>query len=117
MFGIGGIEFLLIAIVAVLVIGPNELPRVLYNLGKAVGKFREFSKSITDGFEQISREGELDDIVAKASEAGDAHTQFRIEQQKALEERAANGGEDVDDDQDDGGIDGEGMEDDDDLKD
>lgn len=91
MFGIGGIEFLLIAIVAVLVIGPNELPRVLYNMGKAVSKFREFTRSISDGFDQISREGELDDIISKANEAGDTHTAFRMEQQKALEERTKNG--------------------------
>jgi len=90
-FGIGGIEFLLIAIVAVLVIGPNELPRVLYNLGKATRKFREFTSSISQGIDSISREGELDDIIAKANEAGDAQTMFRAEQQKALEERAKNG--------------------------
>ena len=38
MFGIDSTEFLLIVIVAVIVIGPKDLPRALYKVGQIVGK-------------------------------------------------------------------------------
>ena len=94
MFGIGGIEFVMIAIVAILVVGPKELPTALYNIGKVIGKFKEYSNSLTQGFDAIAREGELQDIVSKANTAGDEYTAFREEQQRAIEARRASG-EDV----------------------
>ncbi len=122
MFGIGGIEFLIIAIVTILVVGPNELPRVLYNAGKAFAKMREYTGSITKGFDDIAREGELQDIISKANAAGDTDMSFREEQQRALEARKAAGGDDIEDDFNDesGGIDGEDFDEegaDNDLKD
>ena len=112
MFGIGGIEFLIIAIVTVLVVGPNELPRVLYNAGKAFAKMREYTSSITKGFDDIAREGELQDIISKANEAGDVNMSFREEQQRALEARKAAGGDYIEDNFKDesGGIDGEDFD-------
>lgn len=112
MFGIGGIEFVIIAIVTVLVVGPKELPTVLYNVGKAFSKFREYSNSLTQGFDAIAREGELQDIVTKANKAGDSQMSFREEQQRAIEARRA-AGEDIEDiEPDDDEIDGAGISDD-----
>jgi len=67
MFGIGWPEFLLIAVVALMVIGPKDIPKALHSLGKAVRKLRVMSKSITDGFDDLTRDAELDDIVNQAN--------------------------------------------------
>ena len=43
MFGIGSSELLLILVVALLVLGPKNLPKVAHTLGKAMGEFRKVS--------------------------------------------------------------------------
>ena len=87
MFGIGALEFFLIGIVALLAIGPGEMPRALYNLGRMMRKLRQFSADIQSGLDQITEEAELDEIAKEANKAGDELMDFRIEQQEALEER------------------------------
>ncbi|MGM0421963.1 MAG: Sec-independent protein translocase subunit TatA/TatB [Pseudomonadota bacterium] len=87
MFGIGGIEFLIIAIIAIVVIGPSELPRVLYTLGKGMRKMRQVSKAVTDTFDDVTREAELQDIVSKSNIPGGEDIDFHTEQQLALERR------------------------------
>jgi sec-independent protein translocase protein TatB len=89
MFGIGAVEFLLIAVVALLVIGPQQMPRALYLLGRGLGKLRRFSNDIQTGLDKFTEEAALEDIAREANQAGDALTEFRIEQQKALEIRDA----------------------------
>ena len=66
MFGIGLPEFLVILVVAVVVIGPKDLPRALYNAGKLVRKFRVLSADIQKSLDAVLHEGELDDIVMLA---------------------------------------------------
>lgn len=43
MFGIGSTEILLIVVVALLVLGPKNLPKAARTLGKAMGEFRKVS--------------------------------------------------------------------------
>lgn len=43
MFGIGSTELLVILIVALLVLGPKNLPKIAHTLGKALGEFRRVS--------------------------------------------------------------------------
>ncbi len=43
MFGIGTTEILVILVVALLVIGPESLPKVARTVGKALGEFRKVS--------------------------------------------------------------------------
>lgn len=48
MFNIGGAEFLVILLVALLVLGPNKLPQAARQVGHFLGEFRR----IADGFQQ-----------------------------------------------------------------
>ncbi len=52
MFGIGGTELLVIFIVALLVLGPQSLPKIANSLGKALGEFRrvstEFQRTLSE---------------------------------------------------------------------
>ena len=87
MFGIGGFEFFIILIIALLVVGPNELPKILYYFGKISKKIRRYTKEIQEGIDQITEQVELEEIIKDANKAGDELTEFRIEQQKAIEAR------------------------------
>jgi sec-independent protein translocase protein TatB len=62
MFDIGSSELLLIVIVAVVVIGPKDLPRALYKLGQLVGKGRAMARHFRTGFDAMVREAELDEL-------------------------------------------------------
>jgi len=65
MFDIGATELLLLVVVAILVIGPKDMPLALRTAGKWVGKFRKMSAQFRNGFDSIVREAELDDMEQK----------------------------------------------------
>lgn len=44
MFGIGSTELLVILVIALLVLGPKNLPKIAQTLGKAMGQFQKVSK-------------------------------------------------------------------------
>ena len=62
MFDIGYSELLLIAVVALVVIGPKDLPRVMRMVGGWVGKGRAMTRHVRAGFDTMMREAELDEM-------------------------------------------------------
>lgn len=60
--GIGGAEYLVIAVVALLVVGPERLPLLLRKLGKLVAKARGMANEFRNSFEDMARQSELDDL-------------------------------------------------------
>ena len=62
MFDIGADELLLTAVVAVVVIGPKDLPRALRTLGRWVAKMRRMSNAFRAGIENVIREAELEEM-------------------------------------------------------
>lgn len=65
MFDIGSTELLLIAIVAIVVIGPRDLPRALYKLGQIMGKARGMARHFRTGIDAMVREAELEELEKK----------------------------------------------------
>jgi sec-independent protein translocase protein TatB len=65
MFGVDTSELLVVAIVALLFIGPKDLPRVMLNVGRWVGKVRGYARHFTAGIENVMREAELDEMERK----------------------------------------------------
>jgi len=65
MFDIGSTELLLIVIVAVVVIGPKDLPRALYKVGQMLGKARSMSRHFRSGIDAMIREAEMEDLQKK----------------------------------------------------
>lgn len=61
MFDIGATELLLIAVVALVVIGPKDLPRVMRTVGNWVGKARATTRHFRTGIDTMIREAELDE--------------------------------------------------------
>ncbi len=62
MFDIGWSEMVFVAIIAVLVIGPKDLPRAIATVGKYVRKIRGMAREFQSGIDDIARDAELDDL-------------------------------------------------------
>ena len=60
--GIGGAEYLVIAVVALLVVGPERLPLLLRKLGKLVAKARGMANEFRSSFDEMARQSELDEL-------------------------------------------------------
>lgn len=58
MFDIGWTELLVIACVAIIVVGPKDLPRMLRTLGQTMGKMRRMSREFQSTFNDALREAE-----------------------------------------------------------
>ncbi len=65
MFDIAPSEFVLIAAVAILVIGPKDMPRALRTAGRWMGKMRRMSNHLRSGMETMIREAELEEMEQK----------------------------------------------------
>ncbi|WP_443971738.1 Sec-independent protein translocase protein TatB [Sphingobium sp. CR28] len=65
MFGVDSTELLLIIVVAVVVIGPKDLPRALYKLGQIIGKGRAMTRHFRSGLDAMIREAELEELEKK----------------------------------------------------
>lgn len=62
MFGVDTSELLVVAVVALLFIGPKELPRVMMQIGRWIGKVRGYARHFTSGIENVIREAELEEM-------------------------------------------------------
>ncbi|WP_140985728.1 Sec-independent protein translocase protein TatB [Asticcacaulis tiandongensis] len=60
--GIGGSELILIAIVALIVVGPKDLPKLMRQIGRFVAKMRSMADEFRTSFEDMARQSELDDL-------------------------------------------------------
>lgn len=85
MFGIAWSEMLVILAVAIMVIGPKDLPRLLYAAGKTFRKIKRFTGDIQASLESIMHEEELDEITREANRAGGDNLQFEIDRQIEIE--------------------------------
>jgi sec-independent protein translocase protein TatB len=65
MFGIDSGELLIIAVVALVVIGPKDLPRVMRTLGNFIGRARGMARHFRSGLDTMIREVELEDMEKK----------------------------------------------------
>jgi sec-independent protein translocase protein TatB len=62
MFGVDTTELLLIAVIALLFIGPKDLPMAMRTAGRWIGKVRGMARHFTSGIETMVRESELEEM-------------------------------------------------------
>ena len=62
MFDIGWIELMVIAIVAIVVVGPKDLPRAMRFVGQWSGKMKKMAREFQGQFNEALREAELDTV-------------------------------------------------------
>ena len=72
MFDIGGAELLVIAVVALVVLGPKELPAAVRTVQGFVKRARELAHDFQTGLGEMAREIELDKMKAEVKSAFDA---------------------------------------------
>jgi len=77
LFDIGWPELLLIGVVALVVIGPKDLPRALRTAGFWVRKARTLSREFQSSIDQMIREAELDEVRQEMKKA----TEFDLEKE------------------------------------
>lgn len=65
MFDVAPTELLLVAVVALVVIGPKDLPRVMRTVGQWVGRARGVARQFRSGFDAMIREAELEEMEKK----------------------------------------------------
>lgn len=70
MLDIGWQELFLICIVALVVLGPKDLPTAMRAVARVVVKVRGLSREFQSGVADMLREAELDDLKRKVSEGG-----------------------------------------------
>jgi sec-independent protein translocase protein TatB len=68
MFDIAPTELLLCAVIALVVIGPKDLPKAMRVLGHWVGKVRGVARQFRSGFDAMVREAELEEMQRKWAE-------------------------------------------------
>ncbi len=61
-FGIGYTELFVIGVVAIIVIGPKDLPRVLRAVGQTVAKMRGMAREFQGHLDSAMKEAGLDDV-------------------------------------------------------
>lgn len=74
MFDIGWGELVLIGIVALIAIGPKELPTVLRTLGQYMGKVKRMAAEFQGQFQEAMREAEMADLKKQADDLTSAVT-------------------------------------------
>jgi sec-independent protein translocase protein TatB len=76
MFDIGWSELVVIAVVALIAIGPKELPGVLRMIGQWMGKARKMAAEFQGQFQEAMREAEMADLKKSFDEVKEAATGF-----------------------------------------
>jgi sec-independent protein translocase protein TatB len=75
-FDIGWPELVVIGVVALIAIGPKELPTVLRTLGQYMGKIKRMSSEFQSQFQDALREAELSDLKQHAQDIQSTVTDF-----------------------------------------
>jgi sec-independent protein translocase protein TatB len=68
MFDIGGSELLVIAVVALLVVGPKELPALLRTIGRVIGAVKRQAQEFREQFNEAIRDSEFEDLKNSVNE-------------------------------------------------
>ena len=71
MFGVDTSELILVAILALIFIGPKDLPNALRTVGRWYGQVRGMARHFTSGVEAMIREAELEEMEKKWREEND----------------------------------------------
>lgn len=59
---VGLAELLLLAVIALVVVGPKDLPRLLHGAGKLARRARQMADDFRASFDQMAREAEIDEM-------------------------------------------------------
>lgn len=78
MFDIGWQELFVVAVLAIIVVGPNDMPRAIRTVTAWLRKAKSMARDFQNGMEDIVREAELEDIRKEAEKAVDFNLEDEI---------------------------------------
>src|SRR5688572_29257277 len=84
MLDIGWTEMLVIAVVAIVVVGPKDLPRLLRTVGGYVTKVRRMAGDFQKQLNEAVRESELEDVRKEVQQIGAAGNQVAADVNKSM---------------------------------
>ncbi|MEJ2566180.1 MAG: Sec-independent protein translocase protein TatB [Gammaproteobacteria bacterium] len=96
MFDVGFSEIVLIAVIALLVVGPKEFPALVRNIGSWLGRIRQFMSAVKTEFErEINKADEIKSLMTKEMEVAELHKNLDPHRRAAAppDANAASGGE------------------------
>jgi len=79
MFDIGWSEMVFVMVIAVLVIGPKDLPKTIATIGKYIRKARGLARDFQSGLDDLAKETELDEIRKDIQGSTDFNLKKQIE--------------------------------------
>jgi len=96
MFEIGFQEIVLIAVIALLVVGPQEFPALVRNIGSWLGKIRQFMGAVKTEFDrEINKADEIKRLMTKEMEVAETHKNLDPHRRAATgSDPSATGGDD-----------------------
>lgn len=80
MLNIGLPELIIVGLIAVLVVGPKDLPRAIRGVSKVVKQARGLAREFQSGIDDIVRESELEELRRDVNSIGNANIRREIEQ-------------------------------------
>lgn len=87
MFDISFGELVVVGIIALVVIGPKDLPVVAHNIGKMIGKLRSYLSAMKSDLNyEIEKANELKRLMEKESEIAELHRLLKENAAKAAQE-------------------------------
>lgn len=66
-------EIVLLAVLALVVVGPKDLPKLMRGLGRAAAQVRKMGDEFRSAFDQMSREAELEELRREIDELKSAN--------------------------------------------
>jgi len=85
--GLGFSEILVLGVIALLVVGPKDLPLMLRKLGRQMARLRGLAAEFRTGFDELARQAELDELKreVEALRRGQVFTDIEMEAMRTLE--------------------------------
>ena len=81
MFGVGWSELLVIMVIAVMVIGPKDIPKAMYQIGRFARRLQYVKFAMSQQFDDILRAGDIEELRKGVN--------FEATEKSATDERAA----------------------------
>ena len=88
--GIGAPELLVLVILALVVVGPKDLPLMVRRIGRFMGKMRGLARDFQNSFDELGREAELAELrkeiddLKKANPVNEVRREFEQAEKDAL---------------------------------
>lgn len=86
--GVGFEEMILLVVVAIIVVGPKDLPLMMRKFGRFTGKMRAMAFEFKQGIDELGRQAELDELRKEVANLK-AHTGLDDIKRELEEDRAA----------------------------